>query len=363
MQLGRPAEVVQPEQVVRRVLAGELDVVVRRRHGRRSRRPSATSSGGASPTEGRPSRSSWRSCSGRTGHRAAEAGGPRPTLPTVPPPRASSVVRTPSRPLTNGSRPSRIAPTRSRSWSRVGLEADRIVGVERIERRLLEHRLPAAAGVASAHRPVRVELEDALRSRDQELHRRPEAGRRQLVGQPDLDEHAVRQPVLRHRALLDGRRVGVGRELGEGRLRIRARQPSDDVAGVRPPVGVGRHLRAIGLPRIGRDVPAGRRAHDPDHPDRPDPALVDEPSGPPSVRPGTCAATRRRAARRPRPRRQPSRAASARVDVIGFSTRTCLPACAAASTSGRWAGTGVATTTALMSSRSRRASGESSGTP
>ena len=55
--------------------------------------------------------------------------------------------------------------------------------------------------------------------------------------------------------------------------------------------------------------------------------------------------------------------ASARVFVIGFSTRTCLPAPAAASARGRWVGTGVAITTASMSDRAKSSSSPSASTP
>ena len=146
-----------------------------------------------------------------------------------------------------------------------------------------------------------------VRAGDQHLHRRAEGRWRQLVGQPDLDQHPVVERVGRHRALVFGRDVRVARELGEGERRLRAGQPADDVAGVGAPVHVRRDLGALRVPVVGRDVPAGVRPEDADHPDLADPAGIDGGLG----RHRRAAVAMLRADRetdvRPRRRRPPSR--------------------------------------------------------
>ncbi len=343
MQLGGPAEVVEAVQVVRGVLAGELDVVEVPGVARRPRRSSARWSGGASrPTDARRAaaaeavgthrqprrgagiRRSRRIAGGRALGRLQHGRGGG-ALATADP-RVAALVRWP--------------PIRSRSCVGIRLEPD-------LDRRRRAGRT-AAARRSSASRPAglasrTVPYESSSMTPSEPVMSSciadPSAGRRQLVGQPDLDQHAVVERVGGHRALVLGRDVRCSSRTGRTRAwpptPVSQRTMSQAWA---PQSMYGDTCAALRVPVIGRDVPARIRTEDPDHPDRPDPPGVDRP-------PWRAIGAARKRCWETTARRTPAASAaatmasaSARELVIGFSTRTCLPARAAASTCGRWVG-------------------------
>ncbi len=195
-QLGRPAEVVEPVQVVRRVLAGELDVVEPPRMAdhlddRRPRRVEVRADRRSSLGEqlAEPVRA-HRSALERQPDGLARRGRPFGGLQHRR--RQRALAAADERVAALGDGADQVAQLRG-----VGLQPDRIVGVERIERRSARRSSPSRRpGSPSRTVPYEsssmIPFEPVIRSCIAE----PRLGCGQLVGQPDLDHDPAVERVV-----------------------------------------------------------------------------------------------------------------------------------------------------------------------